>query len=345
METYTRELYRELGRAGGGYEYVGYASKEFLALDHAWFPGEIIASGISGENRFHWAYGELFAVARAAKKAGADLIHAPATLGPRRSAMPTVVTMHDMLYWSHPDLMSTPFYTKPVMWMEKQAARNAERILTISDVSAREIQKYLAVDPAKIDVVPLAGTAPQTLDGEVAREPDLIIAMGNRRPHKNYQGLVRAMAEVDEAVRPRLVVTGSRGDDPLLPIVRELGLQDWVDLRGWVTAEELEDLYSRATALAMPTFCEGFGLPPLEAMMVGLPVLMSDIPVLREVGGDAALYFDPHSTASIAAAITTAVTEPQTLAALAQRGYERAALYSWEKVAAGTLESFAKALA
>ncbi len=345
METYTRELYAELGRVAQGYEFVGFASKELLTLDHSWFPGEIVPSGISGENRFHWAYGELFAVARAARRHGADLIHSPATLGPRRSSVPTVVTMHDMLYWSHPDLMSTPFYTRPVMWMEKQVSKNAARVLTISDVSAGEIQKYLGVDPSRIDMVPLAGTAPKVQAEPGPREPDLLIAMGNRRPHKNYQGLVRAMALVDESVRPRLVVTGSRGDDPLLPIVEELGLERWVELKGWVTSEELEALYSKATALVMPTFCEGFGLPPLEAMMVGLPVLMSDLPVLREVGGDAALYFDPHDLSSIAGAITQAVTSPELLGDLAQRGYARAALYSWEKVARGTLESFEKALA
>ncbi|MEP7762926.1 glycosyltransferase family 1 protein [Sanguibacter sp. 26GB23] len=346
METYARELYRQLGSMGAGYEFVGYASKEFMALDHSWFPGEIVDSGISGENRFQWAYGELFAVSRAAKRLRADLIHCPALLGPLRSAMPTVITMHDLLYFSHPELMTVPFYTAPVKWMEKRASRNATRILTDSESSNREIQKYLKFPADRIDVVLLAGTAaPSAIEAEKTRVPDLIIAVGNRRPHKNFQGLVRAMALVDEAVRPRLVVTGSRGDDPLKPIVEELGLEQWVDLRSWVSPEELEELYATASALAMPSFCDGFCLPALESMMVGLPVMLSGIPVYREVGGEAALYFDPNDLDSIAHAITRVATEPELLEQLAADGHERVKLFSWEKVAVETLASFEKALA
>ena len=346
METYARELYRQIGTMTTGYEFVGYGSKEFMTLDHSWFPGEVVDSRISGENRFHWAYGELFAVSRAASRLGADLIHSPATLGPRKSSMPTVITMHDMLYWSHPELMSTPFYTAPVKWMEKQASKNAARILTDSESSDREIQKYLGYDASRIDVVALAGTAAPSAAGTVrTRVPDLIVAVGNRRPHKNFQGLVRAMALVDPSVRPRLVVTGSRGDDPLKPIVEELGLEQWVDLRSWVSAEELEELYATASALAMPSFCDGFCLPALESMMVGLPVMLSDIPVYREVGGEAALYFDPNDLDSIAHAITRVATEPELLAQLAADGHERVTLFSWEKVAVETLASFEKALA
>ena len=150
METYSRELYRELGRMAEGYEFVGFASKELMTMDKSWFPGRIIDSYITGENRFIWAWGELFAVTRAADRAGADLIHSPATLGPMRSTVPTVVTMHDMLYFSHPQYMSTGLYTKPVRWMEKRAAANATRILTISTQSAEDIQKYLHV-PAQPD--------------------------------------------------------------------------------------------------------------------------------------------------------------------------------------------------
>src|SRR5215207_4360537 len=143
METYTRDLYRALGRLDDDFEYVGFVSREGAALDLTWFPGRIRESGISGENRFVWAWGELTRVARAAEQEAVDLVHSPATLGPRRTRMPTVVTMHDMLYWSHPEHMSTPLYTAPVKWMEKVAARNAARVITISPDSAAEIAKYL----------------------------------------------------------------------------------------------------------------------------------------------------------------------------------------------------------
>jgi glycosyltransferase involved in cell wall biosynthesis len=345
METYTRELYRELGRSSPGFTFVGLASRELMALDRSWFPGEIVDSGISGENRFVWAYGELFSVSRWAKRLGADLIHSPATLGPRSSAMPTVITMHDMLYFSHPQYMSTSLYTRPVRWMEHRAAANATRILTISTQSSDDIQKYLRFPGERIDVVPLAGTrSAASVERSAAASSPLVLATGNRRPHKNWEGLVRALALVDPAVRPRLVVTGSHGEDPLRAVVDELGLGDRVELRGWVEPEELAELYSRATVMAMPSFCEGFGLPVLEAMMSGIPVILSDIPVFHEIAGDAALYFDPYSLPSIAEAITQAVTRPELLETLVERGHRRAAQYSWELTAAGTLAAFRAAI-
>lgn len=352
METYARELYRQLGALDNGFEYVGLGSTEIMELDLTWFPGKVINSGISGENRFTWAYGELFAISRWAKKLGADLIHCPALLGPLRSAMPTVITMHDLLYFSHPQYMSTGLYTEPVKWMEKRAAKNATRMLTISRQSASDIQKYLGVPADRIDLVPLAGTATARADRSSTERADaatpasaMILATGNRRPHKNWEGLVRALALVDEAIRPRLVVTGSHGDDPLQPVVDELQLGEWVDLRSWISSEEMADLYARATVLAMPSFCDGFSLPALEAMMAGIPVMMSDIPVYREVGGDAVLYFEPTRLQSIADAITTAVTDPALLAQLREKGFGQAAKFSWEKVAAGTMASFQAALA
>jgi glycosyltransferase involved in cell wall biosynthesis len=255
--------------------------------------------------------------------------------------------MHDMLYWSHPDLMSTGLYTGPVKWMERRAAQAATRILTISNVSRDEIVKYLRVDLDMLDVVPLAGTASPSVNRSMfdPSKKGMLLATGNRRPHKNWDGLLRALPLVPEAVRPRVVITGGHGRDPLREVVVELGLERWVELKGWVTAEELQGLYSTATAMVLPSFCEGFGLPALEAMMAGVPALLSDIPVNREVSADAALYFSPTDSESIAAAIITAVTNSTLMAELVERGYRQAEKYSWEKTAAKTLNTFRAALA
>lgn len=346
MEVYARELYRRLGVLAPEHDFVGYFSNEGYELDRSWFPGEAIRSGISGENRFAWARGELFATGRAAARAGADLSHSPATLGPARTSMPSVVTMHDMLYWSHPQYMSTPLYTEPVKLMERLASRNATRILTISEESRQAIVRYLKVPAERIDLVPLAGTAVQGADRSRAGENGpMVLATGNRRPHKNWPSLIRALPLVAEEHRPRVVVTGSHGDDPLRDVVAETGMERWVELKSWVDDTEMRELYSTATVLAMPSFADGFSLPALEAMMAGLPVMISDLPVYREVVGDVALFTDPHDLASIAAAMTTASTRPDVLADLTARGYERAALFSWERTARGTLDTFEKALA
>jgi len=345
METYTRELYRALGALGGDWEYVGYLSREGTLLDRSWFPGRIIESGISGENRFAWAWGELTQVARAARAADADLVHAPATLGPRKTAMPTVVTMHDMLYWSHPEYMSTPLYTAPVKLMEKLAARNAERIITISPESADEIVKYLGVDRRKLDVIPLAGSVPHGVDRSLAgSEGPMVVAMGNRRPHKNWGALIRAAALLPPQERPRVVITGGRGEDPLTPLVRELGMQDSVDLRGWVDDDEMRHLYSTADALVIPSYAEGFSLPTLEAMGAGIPVLLSDIRVHRYVAGEAARFFPPDDHAALAALLRDVTSDARLRASLSDAGVARAAGFTWRRTAEETRRSFEKAL-
>ena len=345
METYTRELYRALGRMDTGLDFVALASKEGARLDLSWFPGEVIESRISGENRFVWAFGELVASSWTARRRRADLVHSPATLGPAWTSMPTVITIHDMLYWSHPELMTTPLYTRPVMWMEKRGAANAAHVITDSQVSADEIVKYLGFPRERLHVVLLAAEHPATDPVVAPRTENLVVASGQRRPHKNWDRLVRALALVEEDVRPRLVITGARGEDPLAPVVAETGMGDWVELRGWVDDTELADLRSRARAMAFPTLAEGFGLPILEAMAEGLPVIASDLPVLREVGGDAALWFDPLDLQSIADALRTVAVRPEVLPGMAAAGIEQARRFSWERVAGETLEVFRAALA
>ncbi|MDL9980327.1 glycosyltransferase family 4 protein [Microbacterium sp. ASV49] len=346
MEVYARELYRSLGELAPAWEFIGYLSSEGYALDRSWFPGETINSGISGENRFAWARGELFSVAREARKRKVDLVHSPATLGPRRTTMPTVVTMHDMLYWSHPEFMSTPLYTEPVKWMERQVARNAAHIITDSPGSASEILKYLRVDPAIVDVVPLAGGHPAGVDRSLAgTEGPLIIAMGNRRPHKNWGSLPRAIALLPPERRPRVVITGGRGDDPLAPLVEELGVGEWVKLRGWVTEDEVAHLYSTSTALAIPSLAEGFSLPTLEAMSAGVPVLLSDIDVHRYVGGDAARFFPTQDIAALAEVIDEVVGDPELQQRMTAAGYAQERRFTWERTARETLEVFERVLA
>lgn len=346
METYARELYREFGARDTGHEFVGFGSSEFMSRDYSWFPGDVIDSRISGENRWTWAFGEMFMVSRAAKKVRADLIHSPATLGPWRSSMPAVYTMHDMLYFRAPRLMATPFYTEPMKWLEKRAASNATLILTDSVASAEDIEKYLKFPDDRIQVVQLAGTMPTSRQPiTTERERNLLLAVGNRLPHKNFASLVRAIALIPAEQRPRLIITGSRGNDPLRPIVEDLDLGDSVELKGWVNDEELEWLYSHASALMVPNFCDGFCLPALEAMLVGLPVLMSDIPVYHEVGGDAVGYFDPTELKSIASTMLRATSNPEWLAGLSTAGRAQAALFSWKRTADETLAAFGRALA
>jgi len=347
MESYVRELYPRLGALRPEFEFIGLASTELVDTGAPWFPGELVASGRSGEDRISWARGELLDVSRHATRLGADLVHAPANLGPVRSGTPVVLTVHDLLPFRHPEFVPGP-YSPVLRWMIRGAARASRRLLTVSESTADDLVALLGIDRERIDVVPLAGGASADDGGipaRAARSDDLVLAIGNRMPHKNFVAILEAVALLPADRRPRVVVTGSHDDDPLAPEVRRLGLEDRVELAGWVAPDELERLYADAALFAFPTRFEGFGLPLIEAMARGVPVVASDLPVLREVGGDAARWFDPDDAAALARAIDELLADPAERERMSRAGLERSARFSWARTAHGTLASFERAIA
>lgn len=343
MESYARNLYRALGSVAPGLEYVGFASRELAAMDTSWFPGEMVDSGISGESRIAWARGELTAVPGAARRLGADLVHSPANIGPWRSTVPLVLTVHDLLPFRHPEWVPGP-YAPALRTLVRRAARSATRVLTVSRASGDDIERELGISEDRVDVIPLAGGPHHLAPAGVERDERLLLSVGNRMPHKNFGTLLEALAQIPRQERPRLVITGSHGDDPLAPVVARLGLTDSVELRGWVTDDELERLYGEAACVVFPTLFEGFGLPVLEAMARGCPVICSDLPVLREIGGGAAVYIDPHSVSGLANSIRRMLADPVKRAELSEFGRERAAGFTWTAAATGTARSFQRAL-
>ena len=342
MESYAREVYSRLSPDDPDLEYVGLASRELAATDTSWFPGRVVDSGISGEDRVAWARGELFSLGGAARRHEADLVHCPANFGPWRSGVPVVLTVHDLLAFRHPEYVPGA-YSRVLRWMIRVAARRASRILTVSRASRDDIVRYLGVPAERVVVTPLAGSRPGGDDadagagaGAIERREASLLAVGNRMPHKGFETLLEALARIDPDERPRLTITGSHGDDPLALTVDRLGLGDRVDLRGWLSRDELERLYSESTALVFPTRFEGFGLPPLEAMSRGCPVIVSDLPVMHEVAGDAAVYVDPADPEAIADAIRSLLGDPAERERMSRAGLVRAAEFSWEATAAAT---------
>lgn len=346
IEAYIRELYQQISSMEHEFEFIGFGSREICEQnDLAWFPGRIIDSGISGENRYQWAFAELFLVNRFAKSVGADIIHGPAMFGPLKSTVPTVITMHDLSYFTHPELMQTPLYTLPVKLMERVGAKNAKRIISISAETALNVEKYLKVSPREIDTIYSAGR-PLGISPRMSsdRKVGHFLAMGQRSPYKSLETAVLAWAKMDFAQRPKLTITGSHGFDPLAELVARYKLESHIELLSWVSDAELSSLMSNATALIETTVAAGFGMPALEAMSIGMPVITTDIPVFREILGDAAAYYEAGNIENLAELVLMLDESPEVLARFSDVGLERSYQYSWERCATETLSSFRLAM-
>jgi glycosyltransferase involved in cell wall biosynthesis len=345
IEVYIRELYRHMGEVAHDFDFVGYGSREITQHDNDWFPGEIVESGISGDNRLQWAWGELLAVGRAANRLGADLIHGPAMFGPIHSKQPVVITVHDLLYFTHPQLMQTKLFTAPVKWMERRGVANATRLIAISRTTATTIERHLAFPVDHIDTILQAGRSLSRAVSTTPRRSDLFVAVGQRSPYKSFETILQAWSRLSPEGRPKLIITGSHQTDPLRSVVSELRLENSVELKSWVPTEQLAELFSRATAFIDATLAAGFGLPAVEAMQVGLPTLLADTEIFREVGADAAEYFRAGDPADLARAVMSLQTDPARLAELSVLGPKRASQFSWKRSALETTETFRSALA
>lgn len=341
-ETVARQIYSRLAERPG-WEFVGYASRELVSAGADWFPGRLLDSGLQCDKRPQWAWGEVFGVSRAARAAGADLIHAPANFGPPRPSAPMLLTLHDVLAFKRPELLPSKLGVIPTKLLISGAARAATHIVTVSEAARADILDVTGRDPNDVTVVHPGGSG--VSDDETNRPRSGLFSLGNRMPHKNFPRLLEALALIPEPQRPVLTISGSHGGDPLRAVAVDLGIEKWVDLRGWLTNDEVENLYRSSAAVVFPTLFEGFGLPVLEGMERGCPVICSDIPVLREVGGDAVRYFDATNPAVIAAQIRSTLSDPVVLREMAEAGRQRARQFTWDAAADAFIEAFAVTVA
>lgn len=269
---------------------------------------------------------------RLVRKLGADLLWSPTNVGPL-SVRRHVVTIFDASVFAHPECFSRSFraYYRALL---PRLARRALRVVTISEHSRRELVQQGVATAGALEVVP-CGVSPQFRTGGApgswaARQP-YVLTVGSRDPRKNLAGLAAAWRLGGEAL-PRLLVAGGEARAFARELVPEL--PPGVELLGRVSEEDLRGLYAGAELFVFPSLYEGFGLPPLEAMACGVPVLVSDIPAHREVCGDAGHYFDPRDPASIAAAVRQVLGSPPERARLRAAGLRRALGYTWERAGA-----------
>ena len=285
---------------------------------------------VRATNRVEWVRGEQQHVPRMAARAGCDIVHSLGSTAPVWGRFRRVTTIHDLMY----KLVPEAHFGVRALGMRvlvPAAARRSHRILVDAASTREDLRAHLGVDPAKVEVVPLGVAVP----GHVERRPErMVLCVGARRPHKNAIAVVEALAGTDL----RVVVTGYRTphDDVLRERAAELGVA--LELPAWV--ECLDDLYARAAVVAVPSLYEGFGLPVLEAMARGVPVVSSNRSSLPEVAGDAALLVDPEDRRALRGAIEQAMRESDRLSAAGRR---RAAHFTWERTAQLTADAYRRA--
>ncbi|WCB96590.1 glycosyltransferase [Baekduia alba] len=341
-EAYARELARALRVARPDLELVGLVGAD-AAGDGWWrelLDRVVVLPWVTAGSSARWAAGEAVGIAGAGRRARVDVLHGVGNFGALGGPFARVLTVHDVLFKRRPELVP-PLMRVGTNALMTPAARRAHRVIADSHATATDVVELLGVRSERVEVIPLAlGMLPSAgADAGRARAAvgaagrPIVLCVAGDFQHKNLPALLDVWGALPGDDRPLLVYVGPGTDAGALPArVRAAGLDDDVRVLGAVPRELLEDLYAAAGALALPTRFEGFGLPVLEAMARGVPVVCSDLPVLREIGADQALYVDPDDAPAFAAAIGRALSGAiDPAAARAQ-----AATFTWEQTAART---------
>ncbi|HEY3396321.1 MAG TPA: glycosyltransferase family 1 protein [Armatimonadota bacterium] len=311
------------------------------------------ASGVTGRNYvgplwFHWT------LARQAARIRADLLWSPYFFVPLGSSVPTVATIHDTAPLDSRSRSYPPVWRRYFLWMLAHSARHARHIIVPSQRIADNLQHAFGTPGERISVIP-HGVAPEffapaepaaatRLRAALGIDGRFILFVGSLGDRKNVITLVRAYAQLPPELQHecQLVIVGPGGSDEALVrgFLREAKLGGRVILAGYLEPRDLVELYKAAELLAFPSLSESFGLPVVEAMAAGTPVLTSNTSSLPDTAGDAAWLLDPTDVPRWTDALQRTLTEESLRADLRQRGLARARLYSWPEAARRHVEVF-----
>lgn len=281
------------------------------------------------------------------------LFFSPSFPAPLFSSVPQVITVHDLIFDRYPTYMPSRWARPYYRLLMKMSSRKANAVVAVSQATRDDLVRYYKLPPEKIVVVP-EGVDPHfhpvtdEAQLQITREryglsDRFILVVGVRRPHKNLARLVCAFAGIDTAYSYQLVFVGPqdrRFPDEACLAAEQSGVNGRARFLDWVTEADLPKLYSLATLLALPSIIEGFGLPALEAMACGTPVLAANSSSLPEVVGQAGLFFDPYDIQSIASSLQKMLLDEDLRSRLASSGKERASTFTWESTASQILAVF-----
>ena len=283
------------------------------------------------------------------------LLHSLDHVAPAWGGWRSVVTLHDLAFLLYP-ATHTPA-SRAYYGATGESVRRAARVIAVSQRTASDAVRLLGVDPARIRVVheaaapsfsPRARDALPPLARRLGFDParPYVLFVGTLEPRKNLPLLLEAFALVRRQIDAQLVLVGARGwlDEPILAAHARSGVGDAARFVGTLDEEDLAVLYSHAGVFGLPSLYEGFGLPVLEAMACGAPVVSSNAGPLPEVAGDAALLLKPEDAAAWADALLDVLTTPPLADGLRTRGFARACTFSWDRAALATRDVYREAL-
>lgn len=286
-----------------------------------------------------------------------DVLHVQYT-APPLAPCAVVATIHDLSFEHLPETFNRRSRAQLRLTV-RRTARNAAQILTLSEFSRGDVIETYAIDPDRVAVTPAAAPAhfqPVTNETELARiratygiEREYILALGSIQPRKNLVRLINAYSTLwkkrQNLTMPQLVIAGKRGwlEGETMRAAELSAAAHDIRFIGYVVETDLPALFSGAMCFAYPSYFEGFGLPVLEAMQCGTPVIAGNRTSLPEVAGDAALLVDPFNETAIGDALRSVIENPERRADLRVKGIERAKRFSWQHTARLTLRAYERA--
>ncbi len=349
-ETYIRNLVKALAKVDGKNEYFIFINSESRGIFENIAPNmQVVRCHFRATRRPVRILYEQVVLPIKVKLRRLDVLLGAGMTAPFFTPARSVVAIYDLQHENQPGNFSRVqlFFLKSIIRM---SARRADHIITLSEKARADIMRHYGIPEGRVSAVPLAAERAvfHRYPGEEAERTRkkyslprrFIVYLASSLPHKNYTRLLPAFKEVlkdDPAVK--LVLTGARdyGAEEVREKIRDLGLAKDVIMLDWLPFEDIPLIYSASSMLVFPSLHEGFGLPIIEAMACGVPVVCSDLEPMREVAGGAALLVDPLDEKSIAGGIKRVLSDGDLRRGLIQRGLKRAREFSWEKTAMKTL--------
>lgn len=336
-----RELH---GRPTGVGRYLSRLLEEWRRLPAAQAHEFVLLAPESSAGGTRWEQATLPGLVR---RAGAHVLFAPAYTAPLLCPAPVVLTVHDVSFWAHPEWFSGREGVRR-RWLTRWAAHTAARVLTVSEFSKREIVAHLRVPPSRVEVVHsgvvVPPTAPSTtVDEGTTATRDGVLFVGSIFNRRHVPELIAAFALV-AARHPgvRLDLVGDNRTSPRVDVealAQRSGHAARIGLHAYVSDETLVRLYGGARVFVFLSDYEGFGFTPLEALASGVPIVVLDTPVAREIYGDAAVFVTRPDPSEVASAIERVLFDEAVRAALLTAAARLLPRYSWRDAAARTLEA------